>query len=478
MSGTATAKGLRGGALGIVSSVVIGVASTAPAYSIAASLGVVAASVGTRSPAVMLVAFVPMLLIAGAYHALNRLDPDCGTTFAWVTRAFGPIPGWIAGWALLAADILVMASLSQIAGKYTLLLFGADALAESAPWVTALGVLWIIFMTWICYVGIEVSARAQWVLLGIELATLAAFTVVALVRVFEGTLPHSVQPGWTWLDPAAIPSASALTAGMLAAVFMFWGWDTAVAVNEETADPRRTPGLAAIVSTLLLLAAYIAVSIAAISVRGPDFLAKNQDDVLAPLGVEVLPWGLAKLLIVAVLTSAAASTQTTILPATRAALSMAVQGAAPASFGRIHPRYLTPAYGTIWMGAVSILCFLAFSFSSQDVLADSVTATGLMIAFYLGITGFACIWFFRRELVSNWRMMLLAGAGPCLGGFIFGFILVRSILDQLKGPRIGLPLLMTLLTLLVGFVLLALQWRDKPSFFRTRPAIAPRGTRL
>lgn len=476
MSGIAIGKGLRGGALGIVSSVVIGIASTAPAYSIAASLGTVAAAVGARSPAVMLVAFVPMLLIAGAYYALNRLEPDCGTTFIWVTRAFGPIPGWIAGWALLAADILVMASLSQIAGKYTLLLFGADAAAASALWVTVLGVAWIIGMTWICYIGIEVSARTQWVLLAAELATLALFTVAALVRMFQGSLPGSVRPAWNWLDPVAIPSTGALTAGMLVAVFMFWGWDTAVSVNEETADSRRTPGVAAVTSTVLLLATYVLVSVAAISVQGPDFLAKNQDDVLAPLGVAVLPWGLAKLLIVAVLTSASASTQTTILPATRATLSMAVQGAVPASFGRIHPRYLTPSYGTIWMGVVSTVTFLAFSFFSQDVLADSVTATGLMIAFYLGITGFACLWFYRRELLGSWRMFLLAGAGPTLGGLIFGFILVRSILDQLKAA--SLPLLMTLLTLLVGIVLLALQWWDKPGFFRSRPSVAPRGTRI
>src|SRR5690349_3062134 len=109
-------KGLRGGAIGFASSVVIGVASTAPGYSLAASLGfVVAAGVGLMSPAILWVAFLPMLCIACAYYFLNRSDPDCGTTFTWVTSAMGPSTGWIAGWAIIVADVIVMANLAQIA---------------------------------------------------------------------------------------------------------------------------------------------------------------------------------------------------------------------------------------------------------------------------------------------------------------------------------------------------------------------------
>src|SRR4030095_1965752 len=85
-------KGLKANALGFVSNVVIGVASTAPGYSLAASLGFIVAveGVGLQAPAVLWVAFIPMLCIANAYYFMNRADPDCGTTFAWVTRALGP----------------------------------------------------------------------------------------------------------------------------------------------------------------------------------------------------------------------------------------------------------------------------------------------------------------------------------------------------------------------------------------------------
>ena len=99
-------KGLKHGALGLLSSIVIGTASVAPAYSLAATLGFVVAAVGLQSPIIMILAFVPMFLVAFGYQGLNEADPDCGTTFTWASRAFGPKTGWAGGWGILAADIL------------------------------------------------------------------------------------------------------------------------------------------------------------------------------------------------------------------------------------------------------------------------------------------------------------------------------------------------------------------------------------
>ena len=109
-------KGLKGGALGLVSTTIIATASVAPAYSIAATLVFVVGAVALQSPAVAVLAFVPMLLCSIGYSELNKADPDCGTTFTWATRAFGPRTGWAGGWAIIVADVLVMASLAQVAG--------------------------------------------------------------------------------------------------------------------------------------------------------------------------------------------------------------------------------------------------------------------------------------------------------------------------------------------------------------------------
>ena len=154
-------KGLKRGALGLVSSVVVGLASTAPAYSLAATLGLVIAAGGTllagvKAPAIMLISFVPMYLIAVAYQELNKAEPDCGTTFTWAARAFGPVVGWLGGWGIIASDVIVMANLAQIAGSYSFTFVGdlgwhsAAGLAGSTLWSTVAGVIWIVLMTYIC----------------------------------------------------------------------------------------------------------------------------------------------------------------------------------------------------------------------------------------------------------------------------------------------------------------------------------------
>ena len=137
-------------------------------------------------------------------------------------------------------------------------------------------------------------------------------------------------------------------------MFIYWGWDTAVAVNEESDDPATTPGRAAVLSTVLLLVTYALVSVATVAFAGvgtegiglgnPD----NADDVFAAIGPTVFGdsgFGsfFVVLLIISVLTSASASTQTTILPTARTTLSMGAYRAIPPRFAKIHPRYLTPS---------------------------------------------------------------------------------------------------------------------------------------
>ena len=474
-------KGLRGGAIGFASSVVIGVASTAPGYSLAASLGfVVAAGVGLASPAIFWVAFLPMLCISFAYYYMNRADPDCGTTFTWVTSAMGPWAGWIAGWAIIVADVIVMANLAQIAGLYSFLLIGVHVHAAGVA-VATVGVVWIAIMTAICYIGIELSARTQIFLLGAEIATLALFAVVALVRVYAGDFGDSIDPSLAWLNPFSIDSTTALIDGVLVAVFIYWGWDSAVTVNEETADPTEGPGRSAVVSTLILLGIYLVVSIAAQAVHGDAFLKENASDVLSALGKDVFGSPLDKLLIIAVLTSAAASTQTTILPTARTSLSMGAVKALPRIFARVHPRYQTPDFSTLLMGALSIAWYVGLTLLSKHILTDSIAALGLMIAFYYGLTGFACTIYYRREILANAKAFFVAGVMPLLGGSVLGFIFVKSIIDfthPAKREVLGMkpPLVIAIFFAILGVALMLIQWRADSEFFKRKPQLAAKGS--
>ncbi|HET7510677.1 MAG TPA: APC family permease [Solirubrobacterales bacterium] len=477
-------KGLKKNAIGFVSSVVIGVASTAPGYSLAATLGFVAAAVALQSPAILLISFVPMFLVAGGYYYMNKADPDCGTSFSWVTRAMGPQLGWLAGWAIVVADVIVMANLAQIAGLYTFLLVGWEAAAASTVAVTAVGVLWIVLMTAIVVIGIELSARTQVGLLAAEIFTLALFAVVAIVKVYAGSAPAgSVHPSLSWINPFSL-SPSEISAGMLLAVFIYWGWDTTATVNEETEDPGEAPGRATVISTLILLGIYIVVAYAAQAYAGVEALVENQEDVLSSLGTEVFGSPLDKLLIIAVLTSAAASTQTTILPTARTTLSMARAQAMPHSLGKVHPRYLTPHVSTIAMGVASIVWYVGLTIVSEDILFDSLAALGLMIAFYLGITGFACTIYYRRELLRSVKNFFFIGVGPTVGGAILFYLLVKNGIE-LASPAnsesgnswfgLGPPLVIAVAFLILGIVLMVVQWRKLPAFFRRRPEVVPAG---
>jgi amino acid transporter len=427
-------KGLKTGALGLVSSVVMGVASTAPAYSLAATLFFVVAAVGLKSPAVAVLAFVPMLLCSIGYSEMNKADPDCGTTFTWATRAFGPKTGWASGWAIVAADVLVMASLAQVAGQYVFLLFGANGIGENATsgWVLLVGVSWIVVMSYICYRGIEVSAWFQRILLTVEIAMLLVLSIVALVRVENGHHPAgSVHPSFGWLWPfGGGLTVSAFISAFILMLFIYWGWDTAVSINEETKDKAKTPGRAAIISTVMLLVTYAIVifavqAFAGIGTKGIGLGNQtNQFDVLSILGGAIFGGGglgtfLSRLLILMVLTSASASTQTTILPTARTTLSMATYRAIPKSFSKIHPRYLTPTVSTIVMGLISIALYVPMNYLAQgNAIGDAVTAIGLYIAFYYGMTAFACVWYYRSVLTSSTRNLFMKGILPGLGALI------------------------------------------------------------
>jgi amino acid transporter len=489
--------------------VVVGVASTAPAYSLAATLGFVVIAIGgLGAPIITILAFIPILFISYAYKELNYADPDCGTTFTWATRAFGPKTGWFGGWGIVAADVLVMASLAQIAGQYVFLLFGAGGIGHNAAsgWVLLVGILWIVLMTAICYVGIEISANSQKILLSIELTILVLFSVVALVKVGTGHAPPGhLTPSAEWFNPFHHLSFTSFMVGFTLMLFIYWGWDTSVSVNEETKDSHRTPGRAAVISTVILLVTYALVVMASQSYAGigthgiglgnPD----NTNDVINVLGTSVfgtsgIGWFMTKLLLLMVLTSAAASTQTTILPTARTTLSMATYKAIPDAFGRVNKRFLTPTVSTVVMGAVSIGLYVVLNYQSNGggVISDSVTALGLMIAFYYGLTGLACVWYFRKTLTESTRNLWLRGILPLAGGLILWFAMFWFLWYNWVTPSnsyttwtfpgtdrvVGGVFVIDIAAILLGIVLFLVFWAVRPAFFRGEVLNADTPTRV
>ncbi|MGW1162965.1 amino acid permease [Streptomyces sp. NPDC002519] len=491
-------KGLKSGALGLLSTVIVGLASAGPAYSLAATLGLIVAGVGLQAPIVTVLAFVPMLLIAYAYRELNASNADCGTAFTWATRAFGPRVGWMGGWGIIVADLLFMTNVAEIAGIYGFRLLGHETLAHNRMWTTLAGIVWIVVMTAICYIGIELSAAVQRWLLCLEIAVLILFAVTALVRVYTSAPPTALHVSASWFNPFEVPSAKALTSGVLAAVFIYWGWDTAASVNEETKDSERIPGRAMLVSIVLLLVIYGLVSTAAQAFAGVGTSGiglgnrGNAGDVLSGLGDAVFGGHgaglfLSRLLILMVLTSALASTQTSILPLARTVFSMAAHKAVPSQLARIHRRFLTPTWSTVGMGALSIAVLVLLTSFSRNILADSVGAVGLAITFYYGLTGFACVWYHRRVFTRSARDLVFKGVLPALGGLIMLFLFLYAAFGvyantRFDGTVLDLPLIgrtagatvVGLGALLLGFLLMLVVTRDHSATLKLQRSLLPR----
>ena len=385
----------------------------------------------------------------------------------------GPIPGWMSGWTIIVADLVVMPSLAQITGSYMFLLFGADGMASNKYWTMLVGVIFILLMTWICVIGIELNAehavrparrrdhRADHLLGGRALQGL---------RRQPGQQRRAlVELGQSICDQRSL---RALSGGLLAALFIYWGWDTAVSVNEETKDSKRTPGLAAVISTLVLVGTYIIVSIAAQAIHGPAFLTNHSDDVLSATGNLVLGSPFDKFLIIAVLTSAAASTQTTILPAARSELSMAVHRALPPWFGQVDRRRLTPANATWLFGIIAVVFYAGLSLLSDNVLSASIDSVGLMIAIYYGLTGIICPIYYRRYIFTSFKRFVLVGLAPFIGGSILWWTFVKSTMDSFQQPEttwfgIESYWVMGMILLAVGIPIM-LWWRSRDRAFFER----------
>ncbi|GAA3182657.1 APC family permease [Blastococcus jejuensis] len=472
---------LRPDAVGFLDTLVIGLASTSPAYSLAAVLGPVVALVGVHAPGVLLASFVPMLLIAGAFAALDRVDPDCGTTFSWVTRAMGPWAGWIGGWAITMTGVLVLGSLAEVGVRFSLLALGLDGWAESTPVVMGLSVGVIVVMAAICVRGTELSSRMQNGLIVAQTLALAVFAGVALTRGVRGDSPFgALTPSVAWLDPSGAGGA-ALTGGLLLGVFAYWGWESTVNLTEE-ARGERTPGRAAVLSTVVLLLTYVGVATAVVSFAGADWLAENADEeeaVFALLSTEALG-GWDWVVLVAVATSALASTQTTIIPASRTGLSMARRAALPRRFAHISPSRRTPDVSTWWVAGIAVAWYVGVGLLSENALYDSITGLSLLIALYYALTGLACAVAFRRRLTRSVRDLLLLGVGPVAGAAMLTWLLVLSVRD-LADPGnsytgqawlgVGPPLVIGVGVLGAGVVLM-LWWRRRDAtFWRERPTI-------
>lgn len=433
---------------------------------------------------VIIAGFLPMFFAAYAYREFNKVMPDSGTSFTWTSKAFGPYVGWLGGWTAVIATIIVLSNLAGVAVQFLYQFIGAavgsesiSALWENKPVNVLTCLAFLVVATWVAYRGIDATEKVQIVLVSFQMIMLIVFAVMAFAR--HELSDVGADFSWAWFSPIGIP-LSAFIVGLSGSIFGFWGWDTALTVNEESKDSDRGPGLAALLCVVSILITYLMVTVAMQMFAGlgeTGLGLKNEevsDNVFGNLAEPILGMPLALGLYLAVLASSAASLITTFLPTTRTLLAMAAYGAMPKRFAHIHPRFKSPSTATIAAGAAAAVFYTVMTILSERVLTDTILSLGIMICFYYGLVAFGCIWFFRRTLFANAFNVIFKFAFPLLGGLGLFFVLIITLKDSASPDYgsgasvfgVGLVLVLGLGLILVGVVVMLIMRSRQPAFFR------------
>ncbi|MEU5849741.1 APC family permease [Saccharopolyspora shandongensis] len=408
--------------LGVADGVAIALSNVSPVVSIGVGLGTIGAVIGVAGlPAVFLLAFLPIAGIAFAFAKLNEYDRNCGTTYVWVGKVLGPWWGYIIGWVMLASSIIFLAYAAPLAGDYglqTLVAFGVDGVAALNPGLyqlvaTVTGVVLLAGLTWLAACGIDICAKYQKVLVVIEAGTVAFFCGWALL---DG---DAAEFSWSWFSPTVFPSPSVLAAGLVLSVYMYWGWEAAFAVTEETAD-RRASSRGGFTTLLIVLALFLFASVSFQKAITPEELVEHGASALPYLGGKLAgPVGAAVATGVLFL-CVVSCIQSVLIGVARGALAMGRDGVLGTVWTKLHPRRATPARGTAIIALISgVLAFVSLGLGTVNtIIVGSVTAVGILVSFSYALTGIASAVLFFRRALGNPRMLVTAVIVPLLSGLV------------------------------------------------------------
>ncbi|WP_405844115.1 APC family permease [Streptomyces platensis] len=465
--------------LGVKDGVAIAASSTAATTSIGIGMGALAAYAGRQTPALLLLAFVPILGIALSYARLNRSEPNCGSGYTWVGRTIGPWPGFLTGWVVLVGNVIFMAYTGAVTGSVVLQflnklglysVWGLRLDPASTGVSTAVGLLALVVVTITAITGVRAATRIQMGLLIFEYAVLLVFCGYALVI---GDQPFSLS----WLNPFEIGSLQAVAQGMVLAVFFYWGWDAAFSVNEETRNSSDA-ARGGLIALVVMMGLFLIGALAFQRVMSTGELLHNGPQALTFLGGALAPEPWASLPLAALMCSAFASLQSSVIPTARGALAMARDRTLGPVWQRVHPRYGSPAVGTLLIMAIAaLLAVLAVGIPKlNDMILTAVNSIGLTVALYYGLTALACAVRFRDSLRAGVVRALRDVVVPAVSAltlFGLGLYLVwdyATMSDHFElSPDNGwFMLLLPVLFILAGLATAAwAKWVRRAPYFRT-----------
>jgi amino acid transporter len=450
----AIASRLEPDAIGVIQDTVIGMASSAPAGTMAATVAALAVASAYGSGPVLILTALPMLIIANSYRRLNLWSANCGASFEWVGRAINPYLGFITGWLMIAGYVIGTVAEVVVLGPSVLAVFGpssADAWA-SIGIDTAL----CLIMLAIAVAGIRITARTQIGLASVEYLILVVFSVAGLLAVLghrAGTFP--VTRGWFSLS--GIGGRGSLAAGLLISVYVYSLWDSTVYVNEEVKHRRENPGKAAVYAVALLTVLYTLAQVGLQGVVSPARLQANASTAMVYLAAALGGTGWAKLMALAIALSVTAATGTVLTA--RITYRMASHRVLPPVLGKVSRRHKTPAVASVVVGVLIVAATWAYilATSAQAIFGEVVSLAGLLAAAFYILTALATIAYYRRRVFSNVLDAVILGILPLAAAGFLGWIILKSVQNEPASQRWSLAGIVAVGVIVMGYARFALR---------------------
>jgi len=421
-------KGLAQGALGTFESAVMGIAGTAPAFSVAVTAAAIVASVGVLSVGSIFYCGLIMFGIMLAFFHLSKITPHAGAAYAWVGHVFGRTWGFFTGWGLLVASIFFMVSATIPAATSTLVLLAPETV-ENTNWVTATAAIWLTLVTVVVTKGIKHASYTQLILTGIE--TAVVFALIAGAFMQYGDRPAHA-PSLIWFSPFSF-TPQLFATGALTAIFFYWGWDVTMNLSEETkagdgdgAHPASKGAFWAMVNLILF---FIIMMIVVLIVLTDEEIAQANTNVLYAIANKLFPPPWNYLAVLSTILSTVGTIETQILQFSRSMFAMARDEMLHPRYAKIHPEWQTPWVATfvIWFLGVLLLFSSSYMPSVKSILESSILAIGFQICFYMSLAGFACAWHYRAKLKAGLNGAVSYVLWPLLAALFMVFIAVYSI---------------------------------------------------
>lgn len=392
----------------------MGVAGSAPGYTIAVTTAVLLGVAGTLSPGALLIFAVPMLGIAVGFRELNRLDTNAGAAFQWTSVHFGKFWGFFSGWALLVASMIFMVTGSLPLATATLD-FVDPALTQQVVLSAAIASAWFLAIAVVLVIGIEVTSRVQMVMTGVELVILTAVAIGAFVHAGNSGPVNPVS--WTWFGAGYSIAGFANTA--LVVVFFYWGWDVTANLAEETENAEENAGLGGFLSIFVTIAYYVAFVFAALLLFSVGKASSLSTNIIYDVAIAAGFGRTGGLLASgAVILSSIATLETTMLQFSRTLFAMGRDGAMPRAFGAVDARTRTPLRAMFVLVGTGLALLWGSSLmpTLNAIIQDGVRAVGILVAYYYGLAGLVTFWVFRKswhQSVARWTIVALY---PALSG--------------------------------------------------------------